>query len=170
MDEPGNTPSYTRKPLFGDQKWLITRQPYPSDASKHPLLEIPPAQRHPPPAWQLYDGRYWLRVSNFTAHPLRVRPLRKEDLQPFRAALEEPARRKLRRLLCHLAPGRVRFTLPAIAAERPSGAERVVALPTLDIGVSGVGEVLEYAVRYKHVAGPVEDAARDGGVLFDGVP
>jgi hypothetical protein len=164
MDQPGDTTGYTRKPQLGGEEWLITRQQYSSDISKHPLLEISPVQRDQPPQWKLYDGRYWMRVSNFTSDIMKVRPLRKEDLHSFRAELDEPDRRKLRHLLRDLAPGSVRFTLPAITMEMQSGAaERVLALPTLDIGVSGVEKLLDCVVRYKYVAGPFEKAAKMGG-------
>jgi hypothetical protein len=46
---------------------------------------------------------------------------------------------------------------------RSGAAERVLSLPTLDIGVSGVEKLLDCVVRYKHVAGPFEKAAKIGG-------
>lgn len=151
-----------------DQKyvWLLTRQPHKAYPDR-PRLLIPPAVLKPDKYspmgnhtsidrelrragwsdWQLYDGRYWIRVLNFTPDPVIVRPFQEQDLKPFRAALSPENARRLDELLESTAPAKVRWTLPVIATERRG----VLAAVTLGIGVRELIGKVRWLVRYKCV-------------------
>lgn len=148
-----------------DQKyiWLLSRQPYPA-TKELPTIAFPPQPKtvtHPPVAlslkssltppsaawspWHLWDGRFWIRVSNSTSSPLIVRPLREQDLKPFRIALTWAQRQHFDELLGVTAPGKVRWTLPVLA--RADGV--VVATPTLGVALDEAG--VGWEVRYRKV-------------------
>ena len=128
--------------------WFLSRQPYRTSSaegctthSNLPTLTLtsPPSCGAQDPAlssrFQLWDGRYWIRVvpsrvgtalvqshrrgplSTHSAQShsyLKIRPLRKEDSIPFRRSFDKSTRRKLDALLRDCAPGHVRWTLPAL--------------------------------------------------------
>jgi tRNA(Ile)-lysidine synthase len=138
--------------ILEDHEWFVTRQPHVRNVSLQPLLQIPPlsSQNYEAP-FCLYDGRYWIQVKNFTSTTLHVRPFREEDLKVLRSNLEDDEKKKLNDLLKTLAPGHVRWTLPAIVENCTPDGERVVALPSLDIVISGAKELMSYKIRYKEL-------------------
>jgi tRNA(Ile)-lysidine synthase len=144
-----------RCPAANNCTWLISRQPYPSTHSNRPRIPIPPSTRRPSttttPPWALYDGRFWLRVHNRSTRQLAIRPFLKDDLAIFKHSLTKKEQERLRTVLRTLAPGDVRWTIPAIAVREPDGRERVLALPTLGIAVQDVETVVLWEVRYKKV-------------------
>ena len=163
-----------------DQKyvWLITRQPYASKKDP-PTITIPPIPKavthtpvslspnpsatpssYPWSSWNLWDGRFWVRVSNRTPEPLIIRPLREHDLKPFRLALSTTQRRSFDELLGVAAPGKVRWTLPVLA--KADGI--VVAVPTLGAVLDErlVGGKVQWEVRYKKVGLGV---GREGAIV-----
>ncbi len=65
--------------------------------------------------WQLFDGRFWIRVRNRLSLRLVVMPFSEEHAKPFREALlDDRSRHELAALLKKHAPGKVRYTLPAL--------------------------------------------------------
>ncbi|KAL2160133.1 hypothetical protein VTH06DRAFT_1788 [Thermothelomyces fergusii] len=97
----------------------------------------------PPSAWKmagwsatrLFDGRYWIRLLHRLPCRLRVAPLEPEHLKPFRDALDgggedggarsgaeggggggREKKKELMAMLARYAPGKTRWTLPAIYA------------------------------------------------------
>jgi tRNA(Ile)-lysidine synthase len=171
--ECGRSPRNYLDPTFLDgQTWLISRQPYPSLESDRPRLVFQPnslpSQRSP--TWALYDGRYWIRVTNRTPRPLHVRPFCPKDMQLLRQTFRgkhPEIWNQLIGLLKKAAPGDIRFTLPVIVeattvpgsdSQCPntiSGTERIVALPTLPITLPNQDRNLEFEIRYKKVPEPV---------------
>jgi tRNA(Ile)-lysidine synthase len=144
------------KPLAAPQDrskctWLISRQPY---ASNRPCIHIaPPADSSADPewsSWTLYDGRFWVRVRNRSGRSIVVRPLRKDDMAVFKQSLKAQ-RMLLRDVLRELAPGDVRWTLPAVVARDLDGGERVLGLPTLDVRVPDSEKDVTWEVTYKKV-------------------
>lgn len=146
-------------------------------------LTLPPAkpsaeQQPAWSAWQLWDGRYWLRFARLSPSdsdsdpPARlvVRFLRADEVQVVRRSLPARARKAFNEELAGVK-GNVWPTLPVIALESEGvGArarpweERVVALPSVGWGRDGwvrfegegkgVGEAgFLWDVRYKEVDG-----------------
>ncbi|EOO00321.1 putative pp-loop family protein [Phaeoacremonium minimum UCRPA7] len=65
--------------------------------------------------WKMFDGRFWIKVYLRAPFGVRVAPFMKEHAKPFREALADDASRDaLASLLKRYAPGKVRYTLPAI--------------------------------------------------------
>lgn len=145
--------------------WSLTRQPF----SKAPLSLVvqPPAKSESSVAdispswssWQLWDGRYWIRILNGYAQPLIVRSFQPSDLKYLRSTLSRQRYKDFHRFLHLAAPGKVRWTLLAIAEieDESSPLGRLCALPTL--GQAGIFDShdangtnkVEWQVRYKSV-------------------
>lgn len=107
--------------------WYLTREPY---VSGRPLpscafgrLSIRERWRRRPEVWrwplwkpwQLWDGRFWVRIRNRSNVHAAVSPFEARYAKAFRDSLpDDQARDELAALLKHHAPGKVRYTLPAI--------------------------------------------------------
>ncbi|KAH8883804.1 hypothetical protein GQ53DRAFT_698671 [Thozetella sp. PMI_491] len=121
-------------PLIGDHplRWYLCRAPY-SDKTVHgkglPCVTVPGGlfskrwNLHPRHwkmrrwhTWELVDGRWWARLRHRLPHKMRIAPFQQEHYKSFREALSREERRRLERLLRRYAPGKVRWTLPAIYA------------------------------------------------------
>ncbi|KAL6719362.1 hypothetical protein ACLMJK_003601 [Lecanora helva] len=110
--------------------------------------------------WQLWDGRYWLRIFNRSKDSVQVRPFCEADLQALRAALPKAQLKLLEDVLAAAAPGKVRWTLPVIShfvKTQDDETSNILGLPTL--GKAGVlnakdendERAVEWQVRYKAV-------------------
>lgn len=170
------TPISTGKSL----KWLLARTPYTSSQplptaklhgsldhklrpTKEELIDKP--ENHPSRSmgWKkakLFDGRYWIRVGFGNRSMFQVQPFRPEHAKAFRKALPPLRRAKLEKLLKTYAPGKVRYSLPAlycVERERDHYSQHttttltLLALPTLRIHVPGLERWVRYEVRYKKV-------------------
>lgn len=144
--------------------WRLTRQPF----SKAPLsFTVPPSADKEPAIvdntlfwspWQLWDGRYWIRLLNRSSRPLIVRSFQDSDLEHLRYTLTPRHYKDFHKLLSLAAPDKVRWTLLAIVELKDDALHsgRVLALPTL--GQAGTfdsedqngSKKVEWQVRYKH--------------------
>lgn len=109
-------------------KWYLTREPYVSDrplpSRDWPCLPLrwrwrrrPEQWRWPPEAkiWHMWDGRFWVTLQNRTSVHAAVAPFEMKYARAFRDSLPDGrARDELMDLLKLHAPGKVRYTLPAI--------------------------------------------------------
>ncbi|KAK3997044.1 hypothetical protein QBC44DRAFT_230282 [Cladorrhinum sp. PSN332] len=119
-------------PLMGEKKrirWLLTRAPYVSHVPRPVSLfrrlhhskrfHINPA-RWKTEGWspmKLYDGRYWIRLIHRLPCDIKIAPFEKEHQKPFRDSLaDEKTKNDLAAMLKRYAPGKIRYTLPAIYA------------------------------------------------------
>ena len=150
--------------------WSLTRQPHRNTCAENQSLKYeisPSASFHEDSAsvsqlwssWCLWDGRYWVRVMNGTAHVLQVRPFCARDLEVIRKTLSKPVIKALDQALASAAPGKARWTLPVISevpkAKLTPG--KVFALPSL--GKPGILDVEDecgrkkvgWEIRYKSV-------------------
>lgn len=118
-------------PLIGNYspRWLISRAPYPSNVPrpKDFQSELGFEQRYGRsqqnwpwrgwPPWKMYDGRYWVRVRHRLPAFVEIAPFEPEHHKPFREGLaDNETRTILSLMLKRYAPGKVRYTLPAIYA------------------------------------------------------
>jgi len=140
--------------------WVVTRQPY-ATSRDLPRITVFPAPRDslnktPSPSqtsttewseWQLFDGRFWIRVRNYTEDPIIVRPFEEQDLKLFRTSLSEQDEARFDELLDLAAPGKVRWTLPVLAREDG----KVLAAVTLGIGLAELKGEVVWEVRYKKI-------------------
>ena len=141
-----------------DRNWLISRQRYHSQVPDTLNIVIPPSPvplrestSAPWSPWSLFDGRFWLRIQNLSNAPIIIRPFHQKDLANFRESLAYKTRAKFQNLLKEIAPGDIRWTLPAIVIQEADEEERVLALPTLDVAVKGFQAFVTGQVRYKKV-------------------
>jgi tRNA(Ile)-lysidine synthase len=98
--------------------------------------------------WQLFDGRYWLRVSHGKRDIVIVKTLKAKELADLRSQLnvEDRVERKLLDYKLHEhAPGDVRYSLPILLG---SGGD-VLGLPSLGWIRRGETNVLKYDIQYK---------------------
>lgn len=119
-------------PLVGEKRlrWLLTRAPYLSNVPRpcakfaglhfHKWAHLPP-ERWKTEGWtrlmQLYDGRYWVRLIHRLPCRINIAPFEKEHQKPFRDSLVDgKTRNDLAAMLKRYAPGKIRYTLPAIYA------------------------------------------------------
>ena len=155
--------------------WMLTRQPF----SKNPsTLTVRPSANTGSPiaddspswsSWQLWDGRYWIRLLNRSSRPLIVRSFQPSDLQHLHSTISRKRYKEFHHFLHLTVPGKVRWTLPAIAEiggdSLPAG--RLLALPTLgQVGAFDVDDVngtkkVEWQVRYKLVGLALQQSYED---------
>ncbi|KAK7921327.1 PP-loop family protein [Apiospora marii] len=79
--------------------------------------------------WHLYDGRYWIRITHCLPYRVAVMPFLLEHAKAFRESLGRDEAKRLNTVLKRLAPGKVRFTLPAIYVEEYLDLDNVVPRP-----------------------------------------
>ena len=100
-------------------------------------------------SWKLWDGRFWIRVSNNTGQNLEIRAFQRPDKTVLARTLHEAQYKLLLRALAVAAPHRVRWTLPVIAVASESA--KVLAFPTLGNATNSLTEGLDWEVRFKKV-------------------
>lgn len=120
-------PVHSRSHPNGPLQWYLTREPYVSDRQlpqcdfgrlnlRHRWRRRPEQWRWLPwPRWTLYDGRFWVRLRNRSPLHAAFAPFEPKHAKAFRDALPDGrSRDELVGLLKLHAPGKVRYTLPAI--------------------------------------------------------
>ena len=113
----------------GPLSWFLSRAPHPSTApppgAYFPGLPERVTHRSRPERWRwpdwspwrLFDGRFWVRVRSRLPSGVLAMPFLLPHAKPFREALpDDAARAALAALLKKHAPGKVRYTLPALYA------------------------------------------------------
>ncbi|KAK4118699.1 adenine nucleotide alpha hydrolases-like protein [Parathielavia appendiculata] len=113
-------------------RWFLSRAPHVSSVPRPSLSfsGVPFTKRFnkPPSAWktlgwtdtELFDGRYWVRLLHRLPCHVRVAPFEAEHYKPFRETLAEDddegyrKDKELAAILRRYAPGKTRYTLPAI--------------------------------------------------------
>ena len=180
-DLPVTNQEQTANPdLNPNHVWTLSRQPYQSDPdpisvsaalglelhcseasfSRFQLSDPGRNRAGNWTAWQLWDGRYWVRINNLTENTLVVRPLKRNDMQSIRSAISADAWKALSRSLGRAAAGKIRWTLPAIVEKHADVtiSDKILVLPTLgkvgrlDISYENGSAKLEWEVRYKAVS------------------
>ena len=124
-------------PLIGDHpvRWYLCRAPHVDKASpakeqptvtypfrpirKRWHLEVRQWKMSDWYRWGLFDGRYWVRIRHRFPCRISIAPFKVEHYKSFKEALgSRDARKDLERRLRRYAPGKVRWTLPAIYAHQ----------------------------------------------------
>ncbi|KAK6084187.1 pp-loop family protein [Seiridium cupressi] len=121
--------------------WYISRQPH-STTALPPHLRVPywsvgkQGKRRPRTTrwkwstwlpWHFWDNRFWVRLSHRLPYRVIVMPFLSEHAKDFRESLRPKDRVRLATVLKEFAPGKVRYTLPAIYSEEYVDLENVVA-------------------------------------------
>ncbi|KAI0205780.1 adenine nucleotide alpha hydrolases-like protein [Astrocystis sublimbata] len=79
--------------------------------------------------WGLWDGRFWVRVRHQLPYRVVVLPFLLEHAKDFRESLAPDDKERLGALLKRHAPGKTRFTLPALYLEEKLDFEDVIPRP-----------------------------------------
>lgn len=183
-----------REPL----KWYLTREPYVSGralpqcnfsriAVRQRWRRRPDQWRWPQSSrWKLWDGRFWVHIRNRTPVHAAVAPFDIKHAKAFRDSLPNgQARDELMALLKLHAPGKVRYTLPAIytagdhvaaIADHERFVEREVELlkeaeveaASQDSSVKKSRQAYIAALHWEE-GGSGTDEGRDGGTKKDGL-
>lgn len=151
----GKDDTYLQKPTY-----LISRAPY--HKNNFPFLPSPEtsetqeSQESPWSEWRLFDGRYWIRIKNKTTHPILIRPFLPTDSKYFESNLSQASYMKLNQLST-IAPAKMKWTLPCLVLQEGflSGGdtkkEKVLALPSFDVGIQDAEKFVEYEIKYKKI-------------------
>jgi tRNA(Ile)-lysidine synthase len=153
------------------KEWLLTRQMLEYGEAPKLQIEIPPLQAtdidfdssSAAEEYQLFDGRFWIKLHNYTEDTLVLRTFEKADMRhlPTTQSKKEAMRmglipeRFITAAFNLIKPSDIRFTLPAVfRKDSTTGEETLIGFPTLNVRVGGFGPpegVCEWRVRYKKV-------------------
>ncbi|KAH4341341.1 tRNA(Ile)-2-lysyl-cytidine synthase [Parastagonospora nodorum] len=152
-------------------EWLLTRQALQPSEARRLQLEIPPSKTspnadfsRPKEEYQLFDGRFWIKLHNYTYDTLIIRTFEHTDmrhlasLQGYKGAVRSRRgsipERFIAAAFALIKPSDVRFTLPAVFRRDATGDETLVGFPTLNIRMDGLGPaegICDWHVRYKKI-------------------
>jgi tRNA(Ile)-lysidine synthase len=173
FDDPGLPSEDYSSTAPHSKEWLLTRQAFENGEGKKLQLTFPPSQTlmrdadlsRPKEEFQLFDGRFWIRLYNYTNDTLILRNFEKTDMRhlPTLQSKREAAQRGRgpipeRFILAAFAlirPSDVRFTLPAVfRKDNSTGEESLIGFPTLNVRMDGWGPpqgICDWHVRYKKI-------------------
>lgn len=162
-----------KTPNHDSPEWLLTRQPLEHHRPGAPSMSIdyPPSRTLPltqnrsfaqmegkPQDFQLFDGRWWIRLQNHSVDTLTLRILSKEDLARFRSlhtAKHSGPGRLVATALSLLKPVDLRLSLPAVfRRDAVTREETLVGFPTLNVSIGELGfpgDVCSWRVHYKKI-------------------
>lgn len=152
-------------------EWLLTRQPFQGDEAMKSQIEVPPSKISPTAdlsqsreEYQLFDGRFWIKLHNHTYDTLIIRAFEKTDMRHLPSLQKKKSasgglrgpipERFIVAAFANFKPSDVRFTLPAVFRRSATGDETLVGFPTLHVGMGGLGpaeEICHWHVRYKNI-------------------
>ncbi|KAH6615059.1 PP-loop family-domain-containing protein [Boeremia exigua] len=166
-----DSPSICTSPTSQQSEWLLTRQPLESHRSNGTSASIryPPSHEIPltqdpldfsaskgERGFQLFDGRWWISVQNFSIDTLVLRHFTKADLDhmaPLKNAKRGGPEQITAIALSLLKPADIRFTLPALFQhDTATKVETLIGFPTLDVSMGKLGSpegICSWRVRYK---------------------
>ena len=75
---------------------------------------------------QLWDGRWWMQVKNYSSVPLRIEALDKKKMGTFRSTMYGHHWDRYAELFSEAAPGLSRWTIPAIVCDEVPPAESMI--------------------------------------------
>ncbi|KAI0556278.1 adenine nucleotide alpha hydrolases-like protein [Xylaria curta] len=133
-------PSSSRRADGAALTWYLSRTPYPAH---QPIPRVRACYWHADQwrrehesesrtwsvwtRWTLWDGRFWIRLRHKLPYRIIVQPFLLEHAKTFREALlADRDRDRLSALLKHYAPGKTRWTLPALYIEEDLDLSNIV--------------------------------------------
>jgi tRNA(Ile)-lysidine synthase len=155
------------------KEWLLTRQALEFGEGKKLQIAIPPSQSSTPDSglsrpkeeYRLFDGRFWIKLHNYTRDTLVIRTFEKADMrhlsttQSNKEAMQNRSgpipERFITAAFALIRPSDVRFTLPAVfRRDNATGDETLIGFPTLNVRMHGLGPpqgICDWHVRYKKI-------------------
>ena len=160
---PSRSGAWRTMPRSDDYRtWALSRQPY-YGSEVFPVIDIAPnnhiltftGAEEQADQFQLWDGRYWIRVRNRSSFSLCLRPMCTKDRNLFYGALKPRVRNHVKRMIKEIAPASAQWTLPAIALKEEDRVDehdnKIVALPSLDLVIPSWKDKIAWDIRYKKV-------------------
>ncbi|KAI1433069.1 adenine nucleotide alpha hydrolases-like protein [Xylaria sp. CBS 124048] len=131
IESPSNKSSQSPQRSARTLTWYLSRTPYPANL---PLPRVRPPYWFRTPMWGeckargrsewcrwrrwcLWDGRFWVRTRHRFPYRVVVLPFLAQHAKAFRELLTPEDRSQLAAVLKRYAPGKTRFTLPALYIE-----------------------------------------------------
>jgi len=132
--------------------FLLSRQPMNSGAEKSlETIGFPPGDRdnveYSP--WHLFDGRYWIRVKNWSSTSLVLRMLTRAESEVVATSKNNPTPRSLSLAYSRLKPRSLGRNLPALFQSSERSSADLVAFPTLGATIGSPS--FQYEIRYKEI-------------------
>ncbi|KAH7095966.1 PP-loop family-domain-containing protein [Paraphoma chrysanthemicola] len=174
------------------KEWLLTRQTLGDGEAKKSQLVVHPSQTQissldaigtpePIETFQLFDGRFWIKLVNHTHDNLIVRTFQKEDMVHLPSTQVTKGvtlkntgvipDRFITAAFALLKPSDLRFTLPTVfRIDSSTGQESLLGFPTLNVRMDGFGApegVCDWSVRYKKLDFGTRSA---GDIVVPGMP
>ncbi|KAI1461011.1 adenine nucleotide alpha hydrolases-like protein [Annulohypoxylon moriforme] len=120
-----SAPANASEPHLQSLTWYLSRAPYPSIQPLPRVRTLYWAMQNYEPTYllspriphALWDGRYWFHASHRLPYRVIIQPFLAAHSKPFRALLPPQTLALLDARLKRYAPGKVRYTLPAIYLE-----------------------------------------------------
>ncbi|OCK90667.1 uncharacterized protein K441DRAFT_238483 [Cenococcum geophilum 1.58] len=168
--DQGRRSSLHPKPFTPQYNWLLSRQPYSLNEPASTTINsnklgsdnaLDAARTSD--GFQLFDGRFWIRIINPSKRTVIIRSLREADIRPMRKALMSPTTRanlnRFNSLITAIKPANIRWTLPALVMVGDTGKEHVIALPSLGYRIGSRAQECEvrWDIRYKKIKGGTHD-------------
>jgi tRNA(Ile)-lysidine synthase len=156
------------------KEWLLTRQTLDDSEAKRLEIIVRPSQTlsldssasRSKETYQLFDGRFWIQLENYTYDTLTIRTFEKKDMrhllttQANRGAIKDMSgpipERFIIAAFALIKPSDIRFTLPAVfRKDSTTDEETLIGFPTLNVRMNGCGgpptDICKWRVRYKKV-------------------
>jgi tRNA(Ile)-lysidine synthase len=155
------------------REWRLSRQTFEDHDREKVYHIVPPSsglrvQSEPgaeDETFQLFDGRFWIQLTNHTHDNLILRPFTTSDMrhlpttqmnrQAMRSRSGPIPERFITAAFATIKPSDVRYTLPAVfRKDIVTGEEILIGFPTLNVRMGGIGpplEICEWQVRYKKI-------------------
>ena len=151
-------------PFTPQYNWLLSRQPYSLNELASTTINSNKLGSNnasddacTSDGFQLFDGRFWIRIINPSKRTVIIRSLQEADMKPMRKTLMNPTTRahpnRFNSLIAAIKPANIRWTLPALVMVGNTGKEHVIALPSLGhrIGSRAQKYGVGWDIRYKKI-------------------
>lgn len=161
----------TKPGTYKTSEWMLSRQKYAAKEPKKDILIHPSSNPDATPnwsTWSLFDGRFWIRILNMSGRLISVRPLQKDDLTSLKETIGIKKSKFVHYLLRDLAPADVRWTLPVIVMTEADGTEKALALPSINVRIPEVKELVSWNIRYKKVDTDILKREPAKTIMLDG--
>jgi tRNA(Ile)-lysidine synthase len=155
------------------KEWLLTRQALENGEAQKLKITVPPSRTteinsefsHTGEDYQLFDGRFWIKLQNYTQDTLVLRTFQKTDMKhlPITQGSKQGIQNRtgpiperfITAAFALIKPSDIRFTLPAVfRRDSTTGEETLIGFPTLNVRMNGFGPpegVCDWRVRFKKV-------------------
>lgn len=136
-------------PVENLSTWMLRREPFRQSQSDQPSSWWPISGTESQDGWQLWDGRFWIRVRSHLPREIQCRALTPADITQLKKTESKKWNIRLGQKLKEAGPDATRYTLPVLVE---CSSETILALPTLGLETADCKALsVESEVRYKNL-------------------